>query len=112
MSEWQDRRPEVARFWDTWPSFRSRVERARRTELDHLGRRLDTAVEQIDPRLCWELGKATSGWLLVVTAGGDPRVRSTAERWLRAAPVPDRGWRFHCYRPADPGALAGKLQLG
>jgi len=112
MSEWQDCRPEVALFWRRWPSFRSRVERARRTELDALGRHLDAAVELIDPRLCWELGKATSEWLLVVTANGDPQVRSTAERWLRAAPVPDPGWQFHCYRPADPGALSGKLQLG
>jgi len=112
MSEWQDPRQEVALFWDRWPSFRSRAERARRAELDDLGRQLDAAVELIDPRLCWELGKATSEWLLVVTANGDPHVRSTAERWLRAAPVPDPGWRFHCYRPADPGALSGKLQLG
>ena len=112
MSEWQDRRPEVARFWERWPSFRSRAERARRAELDDLGRQLDTAVALIDPRLCWELGRATSEWLLVVTANGDPRVRSTAERWLRAAPLPDPGWRFYCFRPADPGALSGKLQLG
>jgi hypothetical protein len=112
MSEWQDRRLEVSRFWSRWPSFRSRVERARRAELDDLGRQLDTAVALIDPRLCWELGRATSGWLLVVTANGDPQVRSTAERWLRAAPAPDPGWRFHCYRPADSGALSGKLQLG
>jgi hypothetical protein len=80
--------------------------------MDGLGRQLDAAVELIDPRLCWELGRATSEWLLVVTANGDPQVRSTAERWLRAAPVPDPGWRFHCYRPADSGALAGKLELG
>jgi len=112
MSEWQDCRPEIAQFWDRWPAFRTRVERARRTELDALGRHLDSAVELIDPRLCWELGKATSEWLLVVTANGDPQVRSTAERWLRAAPVPDPGWQFHCYRPADRGALSGKLQLG
>jgi hypothetical protein len=112
MAEWQDRRPEVARFWERWPSFRSRVERARRGELDGLGRQLDTAVALIDPRLCWELGKATSEWLLVVTANGDALVRSTAERWLRAAPNPDPGWQFYCFRPADRGALAGKLQLG
>jgi len=112
MSELHDRRPEVARFWDRWPSFSSKVERARRAELDALGRQLDTAVEMIDPRLCWELGKATSAWLLVVTANGDAQVRSTAERWLRTAPVPDPGWQFHCYRPADQGALSGKLQLG
>jgi hypothetical protein len=112
VSEWEDCRPEVTQFWHRWPSFRSRVERARRTELDDLGRLLDSAVELIDPRLCWELGKATSEWLLVVTANGDPKVRSTAERWLRAAPVPDPGWQFHCYRPADSGALSGKLQLG
>src|ERR1700756_3124108 len=112
MSEWEDRRPEIARFWDRWPAFRSRVERARHAELDGLGRQLDRAVQLIDPRLCWELGKATRGWLLVVTANGDPQVRSTAERWLRAAPAPDLGWQFHCHRPADAGALAGKLQLG
>ena len=112
MSEWEDRRPEITRFWDRWPSFRSRTERAKRAELDDLGRQLDSAVALIDPRLCWELGKATSEWLLVVTANGDPHVRSTAERWLRAAPVPDPGWQFHCHRPADPGALSGKLQLG
>jgi hypothetical protein len=112
MTEWQDCRREVARFWERWPSFRSRAERARRGELDDLGQQLDTAVALIDPRLCWELGKATSGWLLVVTANGDPQVRSTAERWLRAAPNPDPGWRFYCFRPADSGALSGKLQLG
>ena len=112
MTEWQDCRPEIARFWERWPSFRSRAERARHGELDDLGRQLDTAVAFIDPRLCWELGKATSGWLLVVTANGDPEVRSTAERWLQAAPAPDPGWRFYCFRPADPGALSGKLQLG
>jgi Family of unknown function (DUF695) len=112
MTEWQDCRQEISRFWERWPSFRSRAERARHGELDDLGRQLDTAVAYIDPRLCWELGKATSGWLLVVTANGDPEVRSTAERWLQAAPHPDPGWRFCCFRPADPGALSGKLQLG
>jgi hypothetical protein len=112
MTEWQDCRPEIGRFWERWPSFRSRAERARRGELDDLGQQLDTAVALIDPRLCWELGKATSGWLLVVTANGDPEARSTAERWLRAAPEPDPGWRFYCFRPADRGALSGKLQLG
>jgi hypothetical protein len=112
MSEWEDRRPEIGRFWDRWPGFRSKVERARHTGMDDLGRQLDRAVATIDPRLCWELGKATSDWLLVVTANGDPQVRSTAERWLRAAPAPDPGWRFHCHRPADRGALSGKLQLG
>ena len=112
ITEWQDCRREVARFWERWPAFRSRAERARRAELDGMGRQLDTAVALIDPRLCWELGKATSGWLLVVTANGDPQVRSTAERWLQAAPSPDPGWRFYCFRPADPGALSGKLQVG
>jgi hypothetical protein len=112
MSDWKDPRPEIARFWDRWPSFRSRVHRARHAGLDDLGSQLDAAVALIDPRLCWELGRATRGWLLVVTANGDPQVRSTAERWLRAAPPPDPGWQFHCHRPADAGALAGKLQLG
>lgn len=38
-------------------------------------------------------------------------MRSTAERWLRAAPVSDERWEFRSSQQADPNALRNVLQI-
>jgi hypothetical protein len=121
MKSWRDPRPEIARFWSWWPSARQRIEdvHARLNwngnvvaeVLSAIQPELAEAVSSIHPELNWEFKLANDERMLVVTANGDPELRSSAERWLRSAPVPDAGWRFSCYRPADPGAFEGQLQL-
>jgi hypothetical protein len=121
MESWWDPRPGIARFWSWWPSARQRIEDVHAglnwsgdvaaEVLSAIQPELAEAVSSIHPELNWEFKLANNERLLVVTANGDPQLRSAAERWLRNAPVPDAGWRFSCYRPADPDAFEGQLQL-
>ena len=71
------------------------------------------AVERVHPDLDWEVGPGRNGaWQLVVTAGGEPRLRATARRWLLAAPAPDGQWEYADTRQPSPDAESGRLVLG
>lgn len=75
---------------------------------------LGPAVAQVHPELAYEIGPGDDdgGWLLVVTAGGDPLLRATARRWLRAAPPPNGQWRYADTRQPSPLADSAVLHLG
>lgn len=87
----------TADFWEWWSS-----EGARRTAeaiaaetLDAWASTISEHVDAVHPELAWELGPgSTSEHVLVVTAEGDPALRSTARRWRRAAPSADAVWEY------------------
>ncbi|GAB4083049.1 DUF695 domain-containing protein [Modestobacter muralis] len=63
---------------------------------------LGPAVEAVHRELSWELGPGGVGeHVLVVTAAGDPALRSVARRWLLAAPAPDAVWEYADSRPVE-----------
>jgi hypothetical protein len=106
--------PAIADFWTWWSSSRTRVRETieagdARTLADELGRR----VSAIHPDLQWEFAKgARSRHALVVSPGGNPRVRAAAARWYAEAPAPDDIWEYHRCRQADPDALTARLEIG
>ncbi len=95
-------------FWQWWATARPRVEKLiAGTPDDHLVKELGDAVEAVHPDLHWEFTAGdTSRHLLVVSAGGDPALRSLAERWRRAGPAPDDVFGYASSRRGDPAALA------
>jgi hypothetical protein len=63
---------------------------------------LGPAVEGVHRDLSWELGPGVgSEHVLVLTAAGDPGLRSVARRWLLAAPAPDAVWEYADSRPVE-----------
>ena len=74
---------------------------------------LGPAVARVHPDLAYEIGPGDDdgGWQLVVTAAGDPLLRATARRWLRAAPPPDGQWRYADVRQPSPLADSAVLHL-
>jgi hypothetical protein len=70
------------------------------------------ALERVHPDLAWEVGPGRGGWRLVVTADGDPALRATARRWLRAAPAPDGQWEYADTRQPAADAESGRLHIG
>jgi hypothetical protein len=77
-------------------------------------------VGAIHPDLQWEVGPGsatadagpTARHSLVVTSGGDPALRATARRWLRAAPVRDGEWEYADLRRADEEPPDGTVDFG
>lgn len=70
---------------------------------------LDPRVHAIDSGLAWEIAPGSeSAHLLVVTADGDPELRSVARRWLAAAPPAEFVWTYADSRqPAT--TIAGRV---
>jgi hypothetical protein len=104
----------IARFWNWWSA--GGAERA--TTASGNGRGEATSVElaamvsAIHPGLQWEVTAGRGKPLaLCVSGGGQPELRTTAERWARAAPADDR-WEYRSARLADPDALSANLRLG
>lgn len=110
----KDTGPAIAEFWHWWPQGRPCVEAAI-SDGDWspaLVAEISNRVKAIHKGLEWEFSQGIrSSHLLVVSAAGDARLRSTAERWRRAAPQADRRWEFHSTRQADPGALSAALTV-
>jgi len=64
-------------------------------------------VSAIHPDLQWEFAKGRGSRIaLVVSPGGNPRVRAAAARWLAEAPAPDDVGEYHRSRQADPDAFS------
>jgi hypothetical protein len=96
----------IAKFWSWWETARPEVEAAiAADDFERVEPDLSQAVNGIDPGLEWEIG-GPDGRELVITAAGEPALRSAAARWLLAAPRDRRGWGFHATRQPDPAALS------
>ncbi|GAA3231681.1 DUF695 domain-containing protein [Nonomuraea helvata] len=104
----------IAEFWDWWQEARPGLDSlVAETDADGLEERLAPAVAAIHPGLVWEVapGKGAAH-ALVVTAAGDPELRSLAHRWAKAAPPSDLLWEFHPSRQANPQAMELTLDVG
>ena len=103
----------IASFWTWWESARPRAEKMITGVPDaQLTAELNELVQAIHPGLQWEFTTGSDSLhVLVVTSGGDPALRSLAERWRRASPEPDEIFGYAAARPGNPSALAGVLQI-
>jgi hypothetical protein len=103
----------IAAFWAWWPGARPRVEQAiDGAGWDGLVDEVSARVSAIAPKLDWEFGKGRRArHALVLSAVGNPGLRSTTERWMRAGPPADAGWEFHPARQAEPAALESTLDM-
>lgn len=107
----------IARFWSWWNGGG-----AERTAHDHgsgNGRsdasaaELAAMVSAIHPGLQWEITVGRqAAYALCVSGGGQPELRTTAERWVQAASATDPRWEYRSARLADPDALSAQLHLG
>src|SRR5215468_8138839 len=106
-------RPAIADFWVWWAAARGRVrDTIESGRAETLAGELHTHVTAIHPGLQWEFAqRARSRHALIVSAGGDPRVRAAAARWYSEAPAPDEIWEYHRSRQADPDALSATLEV-
>ena len=101
-------------FWAWWTSRRDDVAAAIDGDgmPDELIDELREHVAAIDPQLDWELAPGTDAeHALVVTSGGNPDLRATAERWRRSAPPADATWEYHAARPPSYGDAAPVLDI-
>jgi hypothetical protein len=103
----RDARPAdtIPAFWGWWTSegaascAAALADKAPARIADEMSRR----VASVDPGLAWELAAGQlSAHRLVVTAEGNPGLRSVARRWLLAAPDADETWSYDDHRaPVD-----------
>jgi hypothetical protein len=94
----------IAGFWSWWTAEGAAhcAEAIAEGRAESLADVLGPAVERVHRDLSWELGPGdVSEHVLVVTAAGDPELRSTARRWLLAAPAPDAVWEYADTRPVE-----------
>ncbi|MFN8193533.1 MAG: DUF695 domain-containing protein [Nocardioidaceae bacterium] len=104
----------IESFWTWWSEDGAArtadavAARDPRRMVEELSRR----VNAVHPGLAWELAAGTDGaeHLLVVSPEGNPELRATARRWLRAAPPPDETWEFADAR--QPVADLDDIRLG
>lgn len=100
----------VTDFWEWWAEARSTIsphEPSPTTE------ELNRRVQAIHRELAWHFGPGEdSEHRLTVTGGGVAEVRSSAERWLRAAPASDATWEFRSSQEADPSPLENTIEIG
>lgn len=88
-------------FWVRWAVLAGLADEAIRSgQAESLLGELSALVNAVHPGLSWELAPGSSSrHTLVVTAAGDPQLRATARRWLRAAPAADSAWSYADTRP-------------
>ncbi|GLX02446.1 DUF695 domain-containing protein [Microtetraspora sp. NBRC 16547] len=101
-SEPADPAEAITEFWTWWrearPEIDAGVEAGDAARLDEL---IGGAVTALHPSLIWEIASGlTAPHALVVSASGDPELRSFVHRWALAAPA-DAEWEFLPSRQAD-----------
>lgn len=105
----------IARFWSWWidGGAERTVAAMRNGQTDATSAELASMVSAIHPGLQWEVTTGRRApHALCVSGGGQPELRTTAERWVQAAPDTDERWEFRSARLADPDALTAQLHLG
>jgi hypothetical protein len=102
----------IAEFWSWWSANRARIQETVETGASStLAEELNDRVSAIHPDLQWEFAKGRGSRIaLVVSPGGNPRVRAAAARWLAEAPAPDEVWEYHRSRQADPDAFSARFE--
>lgn len=100
----------IADFWAWWNAEGARLAAAAIESggSQQMVEEISPRVHAINPDLGWELAKGSSSeHVLVVTAGGNPDIRSHARRWRMAAPPADATWEYSDTRlpVTDPSAL-------
>ncbi|HKT02199.1 MAG TPA: DUF695 domain-containing protein [Rugosimonospora sp.] len=103
----------VAGFWQWWSGVHGRVESAIATgQWGGLTDEVTARVSVIHPDLQWEFAPGKGArHALIVTAGGDPRLRALAARWYASAPPADDVWEYHPARQPDPTILTSLLEM-
>src|SRR5215470_11728883 len=106
--------PTIADFWSWWSTARDPIQQTIEAGgAATLADELNVRVNAIHPDLHWEFAKgARSRHALIVSPGGNARLRTVAARWLAEAPAPDEVWEYHRSRQADPGALSATFSSG
>ncbi|MET7333998.1 DUF695 domain-containing protein [Nonomuraea sp. NPDC005650] len=104
----------IAEFWAWWQESRPGLDSlVAKGDVEGLEERLAPAVAEIHPSLVWEVAPGKeAAHALVVTAAGDPELRSLAHRWAKAAPPSDMLWEYHPSRQANPQAMDLTLDVG
>ncbi|WP_431924751.1 DUF695 domain-containing protein [Nonomuraea jabiensis] len=104
----------IAEFWAWWEESRPGLDSlVANGDVGGLEERLAPAVAALHPGLVWEVAPGKeAAHALVVTAAGDPELRSLAHRWAKAAPPSDMLWEFHPSRQANPQAMELTLDVG
>lgn len=104
----------IADFWQWWTDegmARSSSALAD-GEPSRIVAEMSSRVEAVSAELAWEFAKGdTSMHKLVVTADGDPALRSVARRWLEAAPEPDVFWAYADSRPPMVDLTGATIEL-
>ncbi|MFG1686547.1 DUF695 domain-containing protein [Nonomuraea sp. NPDC049269] len=104
----------IAPFWAWWEETRLRLDSlVAAGEAEGLSEWIAPAVAAVHPDLVWEVAPGrNAAHALVVTAAGDPELRSLAHRWVKGAPPADLLWEFHPSRQVNPQALELTLDVG
>lgn len=92
----------IARFWAWWADEGMARSSSALAEGDpgRIVADMTGQVEAVAGELSWEFAKGDESMhKLVVTADGDPALRSTARRWLEGAPESDVFWSYADARP-------------
>ncbi|GAA0377025.1 hypothetical protein GCM10009530_29520 [Microbispora corallina] len=104
----------IAGFWTWWAETRPLIDgHVEAEDAEALAETIGPAVTALDPSLVWEIAPGTlARHALVVSASGDPELRSFAHRWALAAPPADELWEFHPSRQANPRASELTVDVG
>ncbi|GAA0992380.1 hypothetical protein GCM10009555_081340 [Acrocarpospora macrocephala] len=104
----------IAAFWTWWDEARPRVDvLVDAGEAGELAELVGPAVTALDASLIWEVAPGLAArHALVVSAAGNPELRSFAHRWALAGPAADERWEFHPSRQANPQALGLTIDVG
>ncbi len=104
-------------FWLWWegagPRFDTAFEEGHNPHLmGSLIEEINMHVNAISPELEWEFGTGIAAkHALCLTAAGNSRLRSTAERWLRTAPPPTPKWEYKSARSREPHILRSSFSI-
>ncbi|WP_214104628.1 DUF695 domain-containing protein [Acrocarpospora catenulata] len=99
----------IADFWGWWDDTRAQLDAG---DAEALAELVGPAVAAMDDSLVWEVAPGREArHALVVSAAGNPELRSFVHRWALAAPAADEEWEFHPSRQARPDPYELTLQL-